>query len=65
MQTDVALLNGGTLRSDRIHSAGGFKLKVCIITFRHVNLPICHYQPLMWDKDTIDCSLPSQKIHAR
>ena len=29
MQTDVAILNSGTLRSDRMHSAGNFTLKVC------------------------------------
>ena len=28
MQTDVAILNGGSLRSDRIHQAGCFTLKV-------------------------------------
>ena len=31
MQTDIALLNGGTLRSDRIHLAGSFTLKVGIL----------------------------------
>ena len=31
MQTDIALLNGGTLRSDRIHPAGSFTVKVCIL----------------------------------
>ena len=28
MQTDIAILNGGSLRSDRIHTAGNFKMKV-------------------------------------
>lgn len=33
-RTDVALINSGTMRSDTIHEAGEFKMKVCQLLFK-------------------------------